>query len=329
MEHGTEEPTASDPLLRRSGELPRIPCGSSLAGWRCLPALWLKNVLFLEKYNRWHCREKHAAPQFTLKTGTIFEDSPLGLDKWLTAMWMVVNCKNGVSSWEIHRALKITQKSAWFMDHRIRLALQSGTIYKMGGPGSEVESDETFVGGKAKNMSAKRRAQFKAARETSMGDAALVNKTAVWGVLDREQRKVRATVVPKVNREALQTAVLDQVAHGSKIYTDEAKVYRSLPKEYTHEFVNHVEKYVNGRVHTNGLENFWSLLKRGLNGTYVAVEPFHLHRYLDEQVFRYNNRATKDNPLTDSDRFDLAVRQIVGKRVTYKELTGKEPAQSF
>jgi ISXO2-like transposase domain len=192
-----------------------------------------------------------------------------------------------------------------------------------------VESDETFIGGKAKNMHAKRRAQFKTARESSMtGDANLVNKTAVWGVLDREQRKVRATVVPKVNREALQTAVLNQVEHGSKIHTDEASVYKSLPKEYTHEFVNHMEKYVNGRIHTNGLENFWALLKRGISGTYVAVKPFHLHRYLDEQMFRYNNRATKENPLNDADRFELAVRQIVGKRITYKELTGKDEERS-
>jgi hypothetical protein len=184
-------------------------------------------------------------------------------------------------------------------------------------------------------MHASRRAQFKVARETSMtGDANLVNKTAVWGVLDRESRTVRATVVPKVNREALQAAVLNQVEHGSKIYTDEASVYKALPKEYTHEFVNHMERYVNGRVHTNGLENFWSLLKRTVSGTYVAVEPFHLHRYLDEYMFRYNNRATKDNPLNDSDRFDLAVRQIIGRRLTYKELTGKDeqrqtPAQPF
>src|SRR5579862_5660551 len=158
------------------------------------PRCGSKNVLFLEKYNRWHCRAKHSAPQFTLKTGTIFEDSPLGLDKWLTAMWMVVNSKNGVSSWEISRSLKITQKSAWFMDHRIRLALQSGTIYKLGGAEKEVESDETFVGGKAKNMHKSRRAMFKAARESAtMTDANYVNKTAVWGVLDREQRRIRAT----------------------------------------------------------------------------------------------------------------------------------------
>lgn len=283
-----------------------------------------KEVRFLATRRLWECKGKHPKKQFSIKVGSIFEDSPIPLDKWLTATWMIANCKNGVSSYEIHRAIGVTQKSAWFMLHRVRLALRAGTLKKMGGPGGEIESDETFVGGKAKNMTAKRRAQFKIARETSMGDAALVNKTAVWGVLDREQRKVRATVVPKVNREALQTAVLDQVAPGSKIYTDEAKVYRSLPKEFTHEFVNHVERYVNGRVHTNGLENFWSLLKRGLNGTYVAVEPFHLHRYLDEQMFRYNNRATKEEPKTDADRFDLVLRNLMGKRLTYRELIGKE-----
>jgi hypothetical protein len=287
------------------------------------PKCGSKNVLFLEKYNRWHCREKHKAPQFTLKTGTIFEDSPICLGKWLTAMWMVVNCKNGVSSWEIHRTLGVTQKTAWFMNHRIRLSMDSGDS-KLGGPGQQIESDETFVGGRAKNMHTKRRAQFKIARESSMtGDANLVNKTVVWGVLDREQRKVRATIVPKVNREGLQSAVLNHVAHGSTLLTDEARVYQSLPKEYTYEFVNHVEQYVNGHIHTNGLENFWSLLKRTLSGTYVAVEPFHLQRYLDEYMFRYNNRATREIPLNDSDRFDLAVRQIVGKRIQYKELTGK------
>ena len=203
--------------------------------------------------------------------------------------------------------------------------MQSGIFAKLGGPGSEIESDETFVGGKARNMHASRRAQFRVARETSMtGDAHLVNKAAVWGILDHEQRKVRATVVPKVNREALQTAVLDQVAPGSKVYTDEASVYRSLPKELNHEFVNHMEKYVNGRVHTNGLENFWSLLKRGLNGTYVAVEPFHLHRYLDEQMFRYNNRKDENGRrLTDAERFTLALSQIAGKRLTFAEVTGK------
>ncbi len=283
-----------------------------------------KNVLFLENYNRWHCREKHSAPQFTLKTGTIFEDSPLGLDKWLTAMWMVVNCKNGVSSWEIHRALKITQKSAWFMDHRIRLALQSGSIYKLGGPGSEVEADETFIGGKARNMHIGERKR----RITGTGTK---DKTAVMGILERGG-KIRTNVITSRKKKELQAEVRKHVEAGAALYTDALLSYEGLEGEYAHKVVDHAVQYVDGRIHTNGLENFWSLLKRGINGTYVSVEPFHLFRYLDEQTFRYNNRATEDNPLNDADRFDAAVRQIVGKRLTYKELTGKDaerPAEPF
>jgi transposase-like protein len=290
---------------------------------RC-PYCESEHVTYLERARLYRCYGKHPKQKFSLKIGTVYEDSPIPLEKWLPATWLLANCRNGISSYEIGRAIGVTQKSAWFMMHRIRLAMQSGTFVKLGGPGSEVESDETFVGGKAKNMSAKRRAQFRIARETSMGDAALVNKTAVWGVLDREQRKVRTTVVPKVNRASLQAAVLDQVAPGSRIYTDEAVVYRSLPNDYIHEFVNHMEKYVNGRVHTNGLENFWSLLKRGLNGTYIAVEPFHLHRYLDEQMFRFNNRKDDNGrKLSDAERFTLALSQIAGKRLTFAEVTGK------
>ena len=291
-----------------------------------------EKVTYLDKARLYRCYGKHPKQKFSLKIGTVYEDSPVPLEKWLPATWLLANCKNGISSYEIASDIGVTQKSAWFMMHRIRLAMQTGTFAKMGGPGSEIESDETFVGGKAKNMHANRRAQFKAAREsaTYTGDANYINKTTVWGVLDREQRKVRATVVPKVNRASLQTAVLDQVASGSKIYTDEAKVYRSLPKEYTHEFVNHVERYVNGQVHTNGLENFWSLLKRGLNGTYIAVEPFHLHRYLDEQMFRYNNRKDENGrKLTAAERFELALSQIVGKRLTFAEVTGKVGETAF
>src|SRR5579864_9363785 len=295
------------------------------------PICGSREVSFMPSRRVWQCKTRHKKCQFSIKVGTIFEDSAIGLDKWLAAMWMLANARNGVSSWEIHRSLGVTQKSAWFMLQRIRFAMQSSPSGKLGGPGGKVESDETFVGGKAKNMHASRRAMFRVARESSMsGDANLVNKTAVWGVLDREQRKIRATVVSKVNREALQNAVLNQVAHGSTIYTDEARVYRSLPKEYTHEFVNHVEKYVDGQIHTNGLENFWSLTKRSLSGTYVAVEPFHLHRYLDEAMFRYNNRLDVDGKkLTDAERFDIAVSQIVGRRLTYSELTGKDGATPF
>jgi transposase-like protein len=281
------------------------------------PRCGKSNVLFLEKYSRWHCREKHAAPQFTLKTGTIFEDSPIGLDKWLTAMWMIVNAKNGVASWEIHRAVKVTQKSAWFMLHRIRLAIKERHgSYKLGGPDTEVETDETFIGGKKQNMHKDKKVRYEA-----KGGA--FGKTVVMGILDRDLRQVRAKVVPNVKRETLQSEIMKEVKYGTKVYTDDAVSYNELRSRYVHEVVNKTESYVRGRVHVNGMENFWSLLKRGLNGTYVAVEPFHLSRYVDEQIFRYNNRATKDNPLDDSDRFDLAVRQIVGKRLTYAELTGK------
>lgn len=293
------------------------------------PACGHKEHYYLKTQKRWKCKECYK--QFTVKLGTIFEDSPISLTKWLPALWMLCNCRNGISSYELGRDLGVSQKAAWFMLQRLRLALQDGSMEKLGGPGSEVETDETFIGGKAKNMHASRRAQFKAARDSSMtGDANLVNKAAVWGILDRKQRKVRATVVPKVNRAALQTAVLDQVARGSKIYTDEAGVYKPLAARYVHEFVNHMEKYVNGRVHTNGMENFWSLLKRGLNGTYVAVEPFHLFRYVDEQVFRFNNRKDANGKkLDDSQRFELALSQVAGKRLTFAEVTGKVGETAF
>ncbi|MGB9121195.1 MAG: IS1595 family transposase [Candidatus Angelobacter sp.] len=277
------------------------------------------NVLFLEKYNRWHCRQKHKAPQFTLKTGTIFEDSPLGLDKWLTAMWMIVNCRNGVSSWEIHRALKITQKSAWFMDHRIRLALQNGSLVKLGGNSGEVEADETFIGGKARNM----HKDVKARRITSKQGNSAKDKVLVMGMVERGGH-VRTEIIQDRFTATLRENVNKHVALGTFLYSDELQAYKGLKDEYVHEFVDHAERYVNGRVHTNGIENFWSLLKRGLNGTYVAVEPFHLFRYLDEQAFRFNHRKDRDgNKLNDGERFSIALSQIVGKRITYKELTGK------
>jgi transposase-like protein len=281
------------------------------------PRCGSKNVLFLQKYNRWHCREKHAAPQFTLKTQTIFEDSPIGLDKWLTAMWMLCNCKNGVSSWEISRTLTVTQKSAWFMLGRLRLALQDTvTGGKLGGT---VEIDETFIGGKARNMHKAKRRRL----SDGIGMQGGHGKTVVIGALERGG-KVKTRVIGDRKYPAVHGAVRDFVESGSAIMTDEFQGYCGLAIEYQHQFVNHLEKYVDGQVHTQGMENFWALLKRGLGGTYVAVEPFHLFRYVDEQAFRFNNRATRDNPLNDSDRFDAAVRQIVGKRLTYKELTGKE-----
>jgi transposase-like protein len=274
------------------------------------------NPYYIKTQKRWKCR--WCRRQFSVKVETIFEGSPIPLQKWLPALWMLVNDKNGVSSHELHRALGVTQKSAWFMLHRLRLALKRGTLgYKLGGSdGGPVEVDETFVGGKLKNMHKDKKARYE-----KRGGAH--GKAIVMGILDRERKQIRAKVVPNVTRETLQTEVLKNVKYGTAVYTDNHVGYDLLHSRFVHEFVNHAEKYAEGLVHTNGLENFWSLLKRTLAGTYVSVEPFHLESYIDEQAFRYNNRATKDNPLNDSDRFVAALAQVAGKRITYKELTGK------
>ena len=266
-------------------------------------------VKFQPKYNRWQCNAHHPRRQFTIKTGTIFEESPLGMDKWLAAVWLIVNCKNGVSSYEIHRALGVTQKTAWFMLHRIRLGMQSRPFAaSMSG---EVEADETFIGGKARNMHKDKHAEKIQGRGSK-------GKVIVMGLLERHG-KVHATVVPTRRKGDVQSEVRKHVAPGSTVYTDELLSYDGLQSDYAHKVINHAEEYVRGNVHTNGMENFWSLLKRGLGGTYVSVEPFHLFRYLDEQAWRYNNRRN----MSDSDRFELAMSQVVGKRVTYDQLTGK------
>jgi transposase-like protein len=279
---------------------------------------------FIKGYRRWFCYPCNR--QFTLKVGTIFEDSALGMDKWMAAYWMLCNCKNGVSSWELHRTLGVTQKTAWFMLHRLREAMGDSAPTKMGGPGSEVESDETFIGPNPYKMHKSRKLKLQQKRGQQRRGDIYIGKTAVAGVLDREARKVRAKVVPNVRRDTLQNEILNSIAPGSKLYTDDATSYRFAAGEadFVHEVVNHAREYVRGQVHTQGMDNFWSLLKRTLRGTYVAVEPFHLDRYLNEQVFRFNNRATRDNPLNDSDRFTFAMSQVFGKRLTYAQLTGKE-----
>src|SRR5271157_2390475 len=290
------------------------------------PTCGRDDVSFLETQRKWQCKSAHKNRQFSAKIGTIFEDSPIPLEKWLVVVWMVCNCKNGVSSYEIAKAIGVTQRSAWFMLHRIRFGVAKGrgfgTNSKIGGPDSEVEVDETWIGGKSINMHKERRLRY----EQSGGHH---GKTVVMGILDREQRQIRATVVPNVKRETLQAEVLSNVRYGTKVYTDEAVAYDKLHWRYVHDVVNHAERYVEGRVHTNGLENFWSLFKRNLRGTYVSVEPFHLDRYLDEQVFRFNNRGDKKHKVSDFDRFDLAMSQVFNKRLTLAEVTGKDGTTPF
>jgi transposase-like protein len=279
------------------------------------PQCGSEHVTYLEKARLWKCYSKHPRPKFSLKTGTIFEDSPLGLDKWLPVMWMLVNCKNGVSSWEIHRDMRVTQKTAWFMLQRARLAMQGVGGGKMSG---EIEVDETFIGGKARNMHKKKRAE----KITGRGPE---GKAIVAAVLERHG-EIRASVVETRRKKPLQTMVRDHVETGSNVYTDALKSYDGLEGDFEHQVIDHAVAYVDGQIHTNGCENFWSLLKRALKGTYVSVEPFHLFRYVDEQAFRYNNRREMD----DADRFNAVMSQIVGRRLTYKELTGKldDPTQA-
>jgi transposase-like protein len=277
------------------------------------PTCGRNDVTWLATQKKWQCKSAHIKRQFSAKVGTIFEDSPLGLEKWLPAVWIITSAKNGVSSCEIAKSLGVTQTTAWFMMHRIRYAMQTGSFAKMGGDGGsgEFEADETFIGGKARNM----HLSVKARRITGTGGK---DKTAVMGILERGG-KVRTVVIPSRKRGVLQAEVRKHVEAGAALYTDALLSYSGLAGEYAHAVVDHAVEYVNGRVHTNGLENFWSLLKRGIAGTYVSVEPFHLHRYLDEQTFRYNNRKNMD----DAGRFSLALSQVTGKRLTYAEVTGK------
>jgi transposase-like protein len=252
----------------------------------------------------WKCLD--CQKQFSVKVGTIFEDSPVGLDKWLCAMWLVANCKNGVSSYEIARDLKVTQTTAWFMLHRIRYAMHTGSINKMTGT---VEADETFIGGKARNMHAGKRAE----RIRGRGP---MGKAIVFGLLDRETGRVRASVVGTRRKHHLHSEIRENVAPGAELNTDALKSYDGLD-EYTHKVVDHAEAYVDGTVHTNRLENFWSLLKRSIKGTYVSIEPFHLFRYLDEQSFRFNERKA-----TNAERFQKVLGCVGGKRLTYAQVKG-------
>ncbi len=274
------------------------------------PRCYHKGASFLSTRKLWKC--KGCRKQFSVKVGTIFEDSPLGLDRWLPALWMVANCKNGISSYEMARALGVTQKSAWFMNHRIRLAMKSLSFEKMSG---QVEVDETFIGGRARFM-------HKDVRERKIKGRGPMGKAAVLGLLERHGPDGHSTVKTKViasrKKGTLQGEVRSRVQTGTEVLTDELRSYAGLEDSYVHNVINHAESYAKGHIHTNGMENFWSLLKRSIKGTYVSVEPFHLFRYLDEQSFRFNGRKG-----TDSDRFMAVIRSIFGRRLTYQALIGE------
>lgn len=268
-------------------------------------------IHYLEARRLWQCNTKHPKRQFSVKVGTIFEDSPLGLDKWLPAVWLITNAKNGISSYEVGRALDITQKSAWFMLHRIRLAMQIPADRFSG----EVEADETFIGGAARFMHKGKKAERLKGHRGGM-----TGKIAVMGLLERhgpdKASQVRLSVVASTRRGPLQDTVRRHVAPGANLYTDALPSYAGLGGEYVHKVIDHAEEYARGKIHTNGLENFWSLLKRAIKGTYVSVEPFHLFRYLDEEAFRFNQRRDDDGG-----RFVKVLRAVVGKRLTFAELT--------
>jgi transposase-like protein len=263
-----------------------------------------REVSYLSTRRLWKC--KACKKQFSVKVGSIMEDSPIGLDRWLAAIWLIANAKNGISSCELARSLGMTQKSAWFVLHRIRKAMQNGSLGKLSG---HIEVDETYIGGKARNMHISKR-KYLGSRDTG--------KIAVMGLLDRHSGEARTMIVSGTKRHMLHGEVNKHVEPGSTVYTDALRSYNQLDEEYIHHVINHANEYVNGQVHTNGIENFWSLLKRAIKGTYVSVEPFHLFRYLDEQTFRFNTRKG-----TDADRFVKAAAALTGKRLTYTELIGK------
>jgi transposase-like protein len=270
-------------------------------------------VSFLSSRRIWKCLSATCRKQFSVKVGTIFEDSPLGLDKWLPALWMLANAKNGISSYEVHRALGVTQKTAWFMLSRIRLAMRTKTFtVQMGGKDSHVEVDETFIGGLSKFMHKTKRARLKG--------TGVVDKVAVMGLLERKRGEkhstVRADVVSSTKKSQLVPRIVEHVAPETNVYTDALKSYALLSeKDFQHAAIDHAVRYVDGLVHTNGMENFWSLLKRSIKGTYVSVDPIHLFRYVDEQAYRFNERTKND-----LQRFVGVLKDVVNKRLTYKEL---------
>jgi transposase-like protein len=260
---------------------------------------------FVSTRKIWKC--KGCKKQFSLKVGTIFEDSALGLDKWLPAVWLIANSKNGISSHELARALGVTQKSAWFMLHRIRDAMETGTFQKMSGI---TEVDDTFIGGLAKNM------HHKVKRDKIHGTGGM-DKMIVQGARNRDTGTVVARVITGTDTNAIQEHIYEWVETGSAVFTDTHKSYIGLEDDFAVKQVNHNRgEYVCGIVSTNGIENYWSLLKRSIKGTQIHVSAAHLDRYVAERTFAYNNRLGDDLA-----RMRAAMAGTAGRRLTWAQLT--------
>jgi transposase-like protein len=281
------------------------------------PACGGQDIGNIASRRMYQCRAKGCRKQFSVKVDTIFEDSPLPLSKWFVAVWSITNAKNGISSCELARALGITQKSAWHMLHRIRHAMAVGSFQRFSG---EVESDETFIGGKAENMHASR-------RRAKIRGRGFMDKSIVHGLIQRAQgeqiSQVKAAVIPNTQRDTIAPILAANIAPGSKLYTDTAGAYKNIKTAFAHEMVDHNEGYVAGRCHTNSLENFWSLFKRTVKGTYISMDAPHLNRYVGEMAFRFNHRNGND-----ADRFAAVMPRVLGKRLKYDALIGKEEASN-
>jgi hypothetical protein len=259
------------------------------------------DVSYLKSQKRWQCKSQHPKRQFSVKVGTIFEDSPLGLDKWLPAIWMIVNAKNGVSSYEIARALGVTQKTAWFMDHRIRVTMEYGSFDKK--LDSPVEADETYVGGKTREE----KGRFN-------------NKTAIVGVVEKKKHigQIRAFATKQADATNTMPFLKENLTEGAILHTDESTIYSRARRTFIHESVNHSEKeYARGAISTTTIDGFWNLFKRSYKGTYTHLSPTHLDRYVKEHTYRYNTRM-----LSDGQRFTEWFANC-NRRLMYRALVKK------
>lgn len=247
-------------------------------------------------YKCYHCRKP-----FTVKVGTIFESSHIALHLWLQAIFLLSSSKKGISSNQLHRTLGVTLKSAWFMSHRIREAMRSGGLGPMGGGGGIVEIDETYIAHKGR---------------TKIKGGGIHHKRAVLTLVSRDG-EARSFHIDHANTENIIPIVRANLAAEAKVVTDDAGFYRNLDKEFTHAFVNHsAGQYGRGEIHTNTIEGYYSIFKRGMKGIYQHCSEKHLHRYLAEYDFRYSNRVRLG--VNDEQRAERALKGVVGKRLTYR-----------